>query len=538
MIRKLLTAILILCSNSLFAQYIQFNWQTCFNNPLYDNASDIVATGDGYLLVGSSLLSEPIPPDFYDNDIWLIKIGLDGEFIWQKMLGGSNSDEPAQIVPSSDGNYFIIAISTSSDGDITANPYPIGSNYWIVKIDGEGNIIWERITGGNGGDISYCSTPTSDGGLIAMGWTTSSDGDISQYYGSYDMWLVKLDSFGTKVWDFTRGTAGPEFGQAVMETSDKGILAGGGTVVMGVGNIECTTGPDRADAILFKLDSIGNVEWQHCYGGSENESITALLEIEDGYILGAYTMSNDGDVTGCGYHQGWNIIGDCTADIWLIKVDFSGNIIWKKCFGGTQFEAVFKIFQTSDENLVVFGKTNSFDGEVAGNHSISGHNDIWMFKVSSTGNLIWQRCIGGVGDELINPGVIQLSDADYTIVSSIEAGSNDDITCGNYPEINWGIWAFGITDTTFVGLPNLEQISEKIGLYPNPASDFLFVDIPKEFSLQHAVMQIVDASGKIVMEQIPLSNNFQLDVGQHKPGIYLLKLTNDKFLVTKRFIVD
>lgn len=114
MIRKLFTAFLILCSNLLFAQYIQFNWQTCFNNPLYDNASDIVATGDGYLLVGSSLLSEPIPPDFYDNDIWLIKIGMDGEFIWQKMLGGSDSDEPAQIVPSSDGNYFIIAVSTSS----------------------------------------------------------------------------------------------------------------------------------------------------------------------------------------------------------------------------------------------------------------------------------------------------------------------------------------------------------------------------------------------------------------------------------------
>ena len=344
MIRKLLTAILILGSNSLFAQYIQFNWQTCFNNPLYDRASDIVATGDGYLLVGSSLLSEPIPPDFYDNDIWLIKIGLDGEFIWQKMLGGSNSDEPAQIVPSSDGNYFIIAVSTSYDGDITANPYPIGSNYWIVKIDGEGNIIWERITGGNGGDISYSGTPTSDGGIIAMGWTTSSDGDISQYYGSYDMWLVKLDSLGTKVWDFTAGTAGPEFGQAVIETSDKGILAGGTTVTMGDGNIECTTGPDRADAILFKLDSIGNVQWQHCYGGSEHESITALLEIEDGYILGAYTMSNDGDVAGCGYHQGW-YHGEYTMDIWLVKVDFSGSIVWKSVseeHNSKTFTAYFK----------------------------------------------------------------------------------------------------------------------------------------------------------------------------------------------------
>jgi hypothetical protein len=161
-----------------------------------------------------------------------------------------------------------------------------------------------------------------------------------------------------------------------------------------------------------------------------------------------------------------------------------------------------------------------------------------MFKVSNTGNLKWQRCIGGIGDELINPGVIQVSDADYAVVSSIEGGSNDDITCGNYPEINWGIWVFGITDTTFVGLPDYDKISENIGLYPNPARDYLFVEIPKEFSLHHAVLQVVDANGKLVMKHPPLSYSLQLDVGQRKPGLYLLKLTNDKFFATKRFIVD
>lgn len=538
MIRKLLTAILILCSNLLFAQYIQFNWQTCFNNPLYDRASDIVATEDGFLIVGFSQITEGgIPPYGDDFDIWLIKTDLGGNFLWEKLIGGSHQDASVQIVPSSNGNYYIIAGSVSSDGDITSDPYPESSNYWIIKIDGEGNIIWERITGGNGGEHAYRGTPTWDGGIVTIGWSGSMDGDISQYYGSYDMWLVKLDSLSTKVWDFSAGTAGPEFGQAVIETSDKGILAGGTTVTMGDGNIECTTGPDRADAILFKLDSIGNVQWQHCYGGSEHESITALLEIEDGYILGAYTMSNDGDVAGCGYHQGW-YHGEYTMDIWLVKVDFSGNIVWKKCFGGTQFEDIYRIFQTSDGNLVVFGTTNSFDGDVVGNHSIPGHHDIWMFKVSSSGNLIWQRCIGGVGDQTIDPGVIQLSDVEYAIASSTTPYPDGDMNCTYIPEDGYGMWVFSITDTTFVGLPNLEQISENIGLYPNPASDFVFVDIPKEFSLQHAVMQIVDASGTIVIERIPLSNNFQLDVGQRKPGIYLLKLTNDKFFVTKRFIID
>lgn len=373
-----------------------------------------------------------------------------------------------------------------------------------------------------------------------MGWTTSSDGDISQYFGSYDMWLVKLDSLGTKVWDFTAGTAGAEFGQAVIEISDKGVLAGGATLMIGDGNIECIPHTETSDAILFKLDSTGNVQWQRCYGGSEYEGITALLAVEDGYIFAAYTMSNDGDVTGGGYHQGWNHLGDNTHDIWLVKVDFAGNVIWQKCFGGSREEFVLKIFQTSDGNLVVFGITNSYDGDVVGNHSADDHfnHDIWMFKVSSSGNLIWQRCIGGVGDQTINQGVIQLSDADYAIISSTTPYPDGDMNCTYIPEDGYGMWSFGITDTTFVGLPNLEQISENIGLYPIPASDFLFVDIPKEFSLQHAVMQVVDASGKIVIEQKPLSYTLQLDVGQRKPGIYLLKLTNDKVYATKRFIVD
>ena len=535
---KLIAALFILFGNSLFAQYIQINWQNCFNNPLYDRASDIVATGDGFLIVGTSLMSEPIPPDIIDDDVWLIKIGFDGEFIWQKMLGGSLSDGSAQIVPSSDGNYFVIAGSTSSDGDIIFNPFPASLNYWIVKINGEGHILWERMAGGNGHDQSYRGTPTSDGGIVTIGWTGSMDGDVSQYFGYYDMWLVKLDSGGTKVWDFTAGTAGAEFGQAVIETSDKGILAGGATLMMGDGNIECIPHAETADAILFKLDSNAYVQWQHCYGGSYYEGITALLEIEDGYVFGAYTTSDDGDLTSCGYHQGWNHLGDNTHDIWLVKVDFNGNFIWRKCFGGSKEEFVLKIFQTSDGNLVVFGSTNSFDGDVAGNHSLPGHYDIWMFKVSSTGNLIWQRCIGGVGDELIDPGVIQLSDADYAIISSTTPYPDGDMTC-NYNQADGdGMWAFGITDTTFVGLPHLERISENIGLYPNPATDFLMVEIPKEFSIQHAVLQIVDASGKIVMEQKTLSHNIKLDVGQHKPGLYLLKLTNDKVFATKRFIVN
>lgn len=527
--------LLFVCSfaNVLIGQSIKFNWQNCYNGPLNDKCYDIVATDDGYFIVGSYEFPNAIPPSFTQIDIWLIKTDLSGNFLWEKWYGGSANEGPSNIVRAIDGNYYIFGGAGSSDGDISFDPYPQSVDFWIIKIDSSGKILWNRIVGGNGTDIPYNATATTDGGIVCLGWTSSFDGDVSQYYGDYDMWLIKLDSIGEKQWDYTIGTSDFDYGYAVIQTLDGGFLVGGPSNIENGGNIQCNPFNSNEEAVVFKLDSNGNQQWQHCYGGSRHDGVEALLEVEDGYVIGCYGGSDDGDLTGSGWHGNSN---DGNTDIWIIKADFYGNILWQKCYGGTGFDFTGKIFKTSDNNLMVFGTTYSFDGDVIGNHSISAIDpDIWMIKISNSGELVWQRCIGGAGPEWLENGVIQKNDFDYTIACTALPWETGDMTCESITPYSQGIWAFEITDTTIMGYPMISEISNIIKLYPNPVEDILFVDIPESISIKDAIIQVIDANGKTVSEQRPDSRLFQLELSQNSSGLYLLKLLNDKLFVTAKF---
>ncbi|OQX75236.1 MAG: hypothetical protein B6D61_10745, partial [Bacteroidetes bacterium 4484_249] len=219
-------------------------------------------------------------------------------------------------------------------------------------------------------------------------------GDVSINYGLFDMWMIKLNNEGEIEWDFTLGTTSQDYGQAIIQTSDGGFLVGGTSTLAGGGNLDCKN-HGQADGVLVKLDADRNIEWQQCYGGSDYDGIYGILELNDGYLLSAFTASNDGNVSG--YHG--------EADIWIVKIDFFGNIIWEHCFGGYKGEVTYNLFKTNDEDFIFIGRTKSNDGDVTGNHSLSEYdNDIWLVKLSSEGELLSQQCIGGEGDERIDFG--------------------------------------------------------------------------------------------------------------------------------------
>lgn len=520
--QHLFIKIFILIYSNLIAQHIQLNWQNCFNGPFYDEAYDIAPTGDGYMITGIYEMQHD--PTGASNDIWLTKTDLAGNFRWQKFLGGSSGDGSARILPAGDGNYFVVGGSSSSDGDISKDPYPDKTNYWIIKIDSIGNILWDRIVGGNRFDRIWTGTATDDGGVVAMGWTYSNDGDISQFFGMYDMWMVKLNTYGDKVWDFTIGTTNLDYGQAIIQTSDKGFLAGGASSYAdNPGNIECTPFNQNAEAIVFKLDSNANIQWQHCYGGSDHDGACTFLELDDGYIIGAYAMSSDGDLTGSGFHGG--------SDIWLVKIDFEGNIVWQKCYGGSRNDQPCRIFKTVGNGLMVFGYTNSFDGDVIGNHGLPANpdGDIWMFRVDSLGTMLWQQCVGGVGDEMLHSGIIQNSDKDYVGTCTLGGGQNGDITCGTL-DYNFGAWVFSITDTTtYVGIPKLPEISNKFKVYPNPARDYVVFERQGRQQKQTNI-QIVTVFGQVV-ETLGIHGDKTVWVTEGvEPGVYFYRTEGGEYL--------
>ena len=282
--------IIIFFSNNAFSQNLQINWQQCFGGSKIDIAKDIVLSGNCFLTVGYTGSNDgDVIYNHGDNDVWLIKTDSIGTLIWEKTYGGSSGDGGCRIIQADNNSFYILGDATSSDGDISNDPYPGNNDYWILKIDSTGNILWEKILGGNWHDELWTGTTTNDGGIVAFGWTGSEDGDVSVYYGLYDMWMVKLNSDGEKEWDFSIGTSGFDIGQAIIQTSDGGYLVGGSSMVEEGGNLTCIPHSYKAEAILVKLDSARNIEWQQCYGGSGDEGITGLREIEDGYIFVAYT---------------------------------------------------------------------------------------------------------------------------------------------------------------------------------------------------------------------------------------------------------
>lgn len=503
---------------------MQINWQQCFQMNPHDKAHGIAATGDAYLISGYT------PPSTGTYDVFLLKTDLEGNLLWDKTFGGASVDQGVDIFPTDDENYFISAISVSTGGDVTYNPYPGTVNYWILKIDSAGNKLWDKMYGGNGYDDLWAAITTSDGGIAAFGRTTSPDGDISIAYGAWDMWLLKTDSLGIKMWDFSIGAPGFDLGSAVMQTSDEGYLLGGSAQVEGGGNYECEPFSWYAAAILFKLDSNTNVEWQRCYSGSYHDGITALFATSDGYIVGGYTSSDDGDMDGCGYHLGYQN-ETRTDDIWLAKIDLSGNIVWQKCLGGSKGDYVYKIFETSDNGFLVFGHTFSNDGDVSGNHSFPGNPDIWVVKVSAEGELLWQQCIGSEGENRLEGAVIKTSDSTYVVASNTSSNLSGDLTCRIE---NGFVWLFEISDLT-VGISEQPVAQNMVKVFPNPASTFVEFETS---GFKSGTIRVIDITGRLRAE-IPLNGERSfLDVRHLSAGMYLYQVTSGEYHQNGKIIIS
>lgn len=506
--------------STIFAQNIQLEWQNCFNGPKTDEAYGICSTGDGYFITGRYEHPTNIPPGYGQSDVWLIKTDLFGNYLWDKKFGSYEdvNDCGKGVFPSADGNFYLVSGVLASEGDISYDPYPDSEDYWVVKMDSDGNILWDKIVGGTCGDSPWAGTPTSDGGLLAVGLTCSDDGDVSQYFGFYDVWAVKLNTTGQKQWDFSLGSLGHEGGIAVIETSDHGFLIGGTSMSEGEGNYSCVPHSTGSEALVTRLDSNGVKLWDKCYGGSDYEYAFDVLEIENGYMIAGISRSNDGDCLGSGWHG--------EEDVWLFKLDFDGNIMWQKCYGGSGLDIPQKIFSTGDGGFVVIGYTNSHNGDVVGNHSNGNFRDIWIFKIDAGGTLLWQNCIGGSDDEYMQSTALQMSDVNYVIAANIYPQIDGDVACPPPLDFNWGIWFFSVTDTTTVGLEHHNMQANSVVVYPNPADRYVIFESNETQNANHYQIQVSNIFGQVINTLEMNNSKTVLDTQEFASGIYFYRIYN------------
>lgn len=259
--------------------------------------TSIVRASDGGFLLGGYTTKRVAYP--YDIDSWLLKIDGNGNFQWKKVFGGTGTDYLQCILPAGDGGYFIGGSSTSKEGAITD-----GNNgsydFWFSRITAGGDKVWDKTFGGSGSETMATMLQTSDGGILLGGTLNGpAGGDVTKGSQAPDIWLVKTDANGNKLWDNTLGGSGGEMLNTMLAV-DGGILLGGFTNSSGSGDIT-DAGSGERDFLILKVDAQGRRLWDKSLGGNQWDELFTLLPAPDGGLYaGGFTYSpgGEGDVTG------------------------------------------------------------------------------------------------------------------------------------------------------------------------------------------------------------------------------------------------
>ena len=344
------------------------------------------------------------------NDYWIIRLNNSGDVMWQKLLGGSNNDDPYSIQQTSDGGFIVAGSSYSTNSGTLLGLNNNGLNdYWILRLNSSGDIVWQKLLGGSSFDEAYSIQQTSDGGFIVGGYSNSSNtGTLTGLTnnGNADDWILKLDSNGNIVWQKLLGGSSVDEARSIQETSDGGFIVAGNSGSTN-GTLSGIMGNGNSDYWILKLTSSGNIEWQKLYGGSASDIGRSIHQTTDGgYIVAGHSISsNTGTLLGLTNSGG--------ADYWILRLDDSGNLVWQKLTGGNAGDQAFSVQQTGDGGFVVAG--NSASTNITGLTN-NGNADTWVIKMNSSGVTSWQKMLGGSDDDY-GRAIQQTADDGFIIVA-------------------------------------------------------------------------------------------------------------------------
>ena len=465
----------------------KIQWQKSFGGSTDDSLQALRQTSDGGFIVGGASKSvasgNKTSMGHGGLDYWVLKLDTDGNKIWEKSFGGSGNDELRAVQQTSEGGYILGGFSDSAPSGNKSSVNYGDYDFWVLKLDASGNKMWETSLGGTGEDRLSALQQTSDGGYILGGFSYSTNSGTktsTNYPGDFgrpsqDWWVVKLDANGNELWEKTYGGTNGEVLHAIQQTADGGYLLGGEST-SGISGNKTTVNFGGSDYWVINLNPAGDKVWEKSFGGTgESESCWSAQQTSDGgYIVGGVSASiRSGNKTSANFD---NPPGN-GGDFWVIKLDSNGDKIWENSFGGDSSDGIFSIQPTSGGYILAgYSASGVYGNKTSPRLGAFGTFDCWVLKIDLNGNKMWEASYGG-------------NDSDYffgiqrTSNGFILGGDSRSGVSGNKTSPNYGALDFWIVKLENPPVITTQPQSQSVAIGA-PVSFSVLVDGVPPFSYQ------------------------------------------------------
>ncbi len=515
-----------LFSLGILAQNINIVQQKTFGGRGKDSFKTIIHTADnGYMVLLNS--NSGISYDKSDNnrgnwDYWLVKFDADFNEVWQKTIGGKKRDVAYKLLALSNGTYLIGGTSSSGiSGDKTVDKIGM-TDFWVINISADGEILWQQVYGGYKYEELEDMIELSDGNILVSGYSYSNRGGykMEDCRGSADYWLIKIAPDGNPIWDKTMGGSGLDAFPKILEDSQ------GRLYVIGQSTSKAS-GEKSDDAYWQEYSALDDI-WMLKLDPEGNILWDKTIGSNDFDRLGGTIYYQDHlyiavSSSGWGYEKSTPPYGGYSYDYWLVKMDLEGNILWDKTIGGSSMDIVRDIMVSGDNELLLTGHSKS-EASYDKSEANIGEEDYWLVKVNTDGDILWEKTIGGeTGDEYRNQ-TIRINQNELVLAGSSKSSIGGDKTEDCRGETD--LWMLKLDIST-----GLEQLNAQatISVYPNPAKEHIVLQ-----GLEHPQdIALFNSQGQLLKTIKAYQPNTALDISNLPRGVYLLKTHSGSFKFVK-----
>ncbi|WP_294279683.1 T9SS type A sorting domain-containing protein [uncultured Chryseobacterium sp.] len=516
-------------------------WQKDIESSSQDFLSQVTTTIDQqYLITGSSIQSKKLSGEGNQNlgyDYHLIKFNQSGDLVWEKYFSGQNHDFLSATVNTQEGGYLIAGTSFSDKGLDKKDDSKGGSDFWLIRLGSDGQELWQKTLGTASDEEARSVIQTTDLGFFVAGNIQNSE----KGYGSKDAWIIRLDKNGKEISQLILGGRGLDEVEKMIPTKDGGALLGmysrSGSVSMNdkinhqsslINYAKSAENHGEGDYWIVKLSKDNKVEWEKNFGGQGDDHLRTLVLTSTGYLIGGESRSERSGNKTVGIEEG--------TDIWLISINQKGEESWQKSYSFKNRDVLMGMSVVSKVKSQESGARNQDGQDTTKGILLGGYTQaegriesddekFWMLYLDQNGNEQWRKHVKGESSKKEE----RLSDIKLNRDGTIILAGTSAEELGKE---NWKIVKLGDSQ--------IDQLIEKqdIKIYPNPVSDYAYVEIGFEgqrAAAFEAEISVYDMGGRQLQSIRTKNLVTKINTQALVQGAYLVsvKTTDNKTASTK-----